>query len=311
MSKAFAPLPSPLRNSPIELRHLHAFAAVLAERHFGRAADRLGIAQPLLSMRVRSLESLIGEQLLIRRPKVAPTAAGEALHPFALEAIRVMEDGIAAGLNAARGVTGRFSIAFPSWMITSFVPEVINAFRHEHPGVDLILASMRSIDQIERIPSRRIDLGFLRNPVLDGDDFEPLLLLHDPWLLAVPASDPRASLTSVSLDCIAGDTLLIPDQHALNVGSDILDLIARGGGSPAHVQEFGIWLTALGLIAVDAGIELVPASQRSLWKKGIAYIPVEDAPSSRVCAIWRRGDDGPLIRAFLALLHARVAKPAS
>ena len=295
----------PLGNSPIELRHLHAFAMVMSERHFGRAAERLGITQPLLSMRIKALESFVGHSLLLRRPKIVPTPAGEVFMPFAVEAMQALEAGMSAATQAARGVTGRFSIALPSWMITTGMPEVVNSFKTAHPEVDVTLQSLRSSEQIEEVSRGRVHIGFLRNPQL-AEELSTLPVLRDPWVLAVPAGDRRASLASVSFADIQDDTLMIPDQQALNLASELLAMVAAGGGAPARTQEFGIWLTALGLVAVGAGIAIVPASQTQLWDKGIAYLPIAEEPASIVCAFWRRDSEDVLLRSFLQQLRERV-----
>jgi len=171
--------------------------------------------------------------------------------------------------------------------------------------VDVTLQSLRSSEQIEEVSRGRVHIGFLRNPQL-ADELSTLPVLRDPWVLAVPAGDRRASLASVSFADIQDDTLMIPDQQALNLATELLAMVAAGGGAPARTQEFGIWLTALGLVAVGAGIAIVPASQTQLWDKGIAYLPIAEEPASIVCAFWRRDSEDVLLRSFLQQLRERV-----
>lgn len=291
-----------LRNSGIELRHLYALHTLASEGHFGRAAAKLGITQPLLSMRIRGLETLLGETLFERRPRVKLTAAGEAFHRYALQAVRALEEGAGAAASAARGMTGQFSICFPTWMIASPVPEAINRFKKEHPQVSVMLRSIRSADQIDEVRQERVHVGFLRDPEL-GDEFEMEHLFFDPWMLAVPATDPRAGQGAASLASIQGDLLMIPDRQALNIGPALLSMVASAGGVPGEVQEFAIWLSALGLVAVGAGVALVPASQCAFLEQGIAYLPLDNRAQSDVCAFWRRGSRDPLLMSFVTLLR--------
>src|SRR4051812_24167610 len=95
------------QGSTLEIRQLEALFAVISARHFGRAANILGISQPLLSMRLKNLERIVGERLLERRPRVRLTPAGEAFRLYAEQALQEIEGGIVAAKKAARGVTGR------------------------------------------------------------------------------------------------------------------------------------------------------------------------------------------------------------
>ncbi len=99
-------------SSPIELRHLRYFVAVAEELNFGRAAERLGIAQPPLSQQIQRLEELLGVRLFERRPRVRPTQAGEALLVLARQSLAKFEQGSGDVRRTGRGEEGSLSIGF-------------------------------------------------------------------------------------------------------------------------------------------------------------------------------------------------------
>src|SRR5688500_13735253 len=121
----------------IELRHLRYFAAVAEELHFGRAARRLGIAQPPLSQQIARLEEMLGCALFTRRPRVALTPAGEALLVTARRAMAQVASGVEAVRRAGQGEAGVLTVGFAASVMLGPLPPVIRAFRARHPGVEL------------------------------------------------------------------------------------------------------------------------------------------------------------------------------
>jgi DNA-binding transcriptional LysR family regulator len=285
---------------------LEAFLAVVSAGHFGRAAHALGISQPLLSMRLRNLEKSVGEQLLERRPHVSPTLAGTAFRAYAERAMDEIRSGTLAAHKAARGITGRLAVAYPSWVVTGFVPEVINAFRLKWPEVDLQLRILRSSEQVRQLREGRLDIAFLRDPESMGE-FATAPLYSEPWLLAVRADDPRARNGAVDLAAFDDVQLVLPDRQALNLPEQILGIFRAAGVEPQALLENGSWLAILSMVAMGAGVALIPASQRCLWQNEIAYLPIRGLSTpTRVFVLWRSEvAERPAI-AFVNMLRARA-----
>src|SRR5690242_3720397 len=122
---------------PMELRHLRYFVAVAEERHFGRAARRLHVAQPPLSRQIQALEAELGFLLFDRsHRRVEMTAAGDALLIHARRLFETLDLGIRAARRAASGQAGRIAIGYPSSVAFSGLPELLRAFRARSPSVE-------------------------------------------------------------------------------------------------------------------------------------------------------------------------------
>src|SRR5689334_17268090 len=154
------------RTQLVELRHLRYFLAVAEELHFGRAAARLGIAQPPLSQQIQRLEAALGVTLLDRsRRRTTLTAAGRALAaraPAVLEAASALGEDVR---EAARGRAGVLRIGAGASASIGVVPEMIARFRARHPDVVVRLDDRASAPHGERLRQRLIDVALLREPV--------------------------------------------------------------------------------------------------------------------------------------------------
>ena len=151
----------------MELRQLRYFVAVAEERHFGRAAERLHIAQPPLSQQIRRFEAELGEPLLYRTTRsVELSPAGEVLLERAREILAAVDSAIDDARRAARGEYGRLAIGFTGSSTYEMLPSLAAALRHELPGVMLDLrGELLTPAQVAQLIDGTLDLGLLRPPV--------------------------------------------------------------------------------------------------------------------------------------------------
>src|SRR5437868_2949583 len=117
------------------LRQLRYFLAVADELHFGRAAERAGIAQPPLTQQIQKLEAGLGCRLLVRGRKTVLTPAGEVLLAQARRILAQSEDAVEATRGAARGETGQLTVGVPPSVMLSSLPTAIRKYRKLYPGV--------------------------------------------------------------------------------------------------------------------------------------------------------------------------------
>jgi len=163
-----------------ELRLLKYFAAVAEERHFGRAAERLHLAQPPLSQQIRKLEHQLGVELIDRsRRPIELTDAGDALYKEATLALAHGERAFAAARRAARGHLGHLRIGALQAAVDGVVPAVLREHRSAFPGVELELLELGTDEHVEQLSAHRLDVGFLRGPV-DEAALSVEKLLDDP-----------------------------------------------------------------------------------------------------------------------------------
>ena len=171
----------------IELRHLRYFLAVAETLHFGRAAKKLGMAQPPLSQQIRRLEEMLGAPLFERTTRgVTLTPAGVVLRERALSSMARLADDLEQTRRVAHGEEGRLTVGFSGSVMFTELPMAIQAYRRAYPRVEVRLREMWTSDQLAALADGSIDVGFLR----DGErrpDLEITPLLREPFRLALPA----------------------------------------------------------------------------------------------------------------------------
>src|SRR3982750_3558573 len=178
----------------MELRHLRYFIAVAEEKHMTRAAERLGIQQPPLSMQIRALEQELEVQLFRRQPRgMELTDAGLAFLERARVILDQVERALATTRRTARGEQGRVAVGFTSSApFHPFVPRVIRSFREISPLVSLVLEESGSSELVQALHSEEIDAAFIRSPVADVVGLLVRPLLEEQMLVALPAGHPFA-----------------------------------------------------------------------------------------------------------------------
>ena len=273
----------------VDLRKLRYFVAVAEELHFGRAAARLHIAQPVLSRQIRALEDELGAQLFVRdRRATELTAVGRQVLEDARPLLASAE---ALRRRAARG-TSTFTIGFmPGITVTDAVRELTA----RHPGIQVDLVRTSWEDQAEVLHDGRADVSVVRLPVdRRGLSLRPMF---DEARLAVLRADHRlAGKESVAIADLAAEHLL-NDPEAVPEWRDVAVEI-REGTSPGH-RAFGSVEEKLEHVAVGEGIAIVPLSTSEYYTRSdVSCVPVADLPPHEVCLAWLASRRSPLIFAF-------------
>ncbi|MFI5781962.1 LysR family transcriptional regulator [Nocardia sp. NPDC051570] len=276
----------------VDLRKLRYFVAVAEEMHFGRAAERLHIAQPVLSRQIRALEGELGVELFRRdRRGTELTAAGRQLLDDARPVLAATEALTRRVWAAARGGVG-FTIGFmPGITVTS----AVRALRGNHPDLDVRLLRTSWHDQTEVLHDGRADVSIVRLPIdLAGLQTRPLFT--EARVAVVPADHPLAGKESVPIADLAADHLL-QDPDAVPEWRDIAAELRAGDRRP--VREIASVEEKLELVAGGEGFAIVPASTAGFYTRaGVAMIPIEDIGPNRVALAWPIGRRTPLVREF-------------
>ncbi len=285
-------------------RKLRAFLAVAEELHFGRAARRLNISQPPLSLQVRALEEELGVPLFRRdRHSVALTEAGRVLVERARAILAQLDGARAAVQRAARGETGQISIGFITPVQYNVLPDLLREVRRRYPDVALTLREMMTDAQLAELTAGRLDVGLLTAPVS-----APGLAEHRIWregLVAVlPAAHPLArSRRPVEPGRLAGEPfILFPRAIAPALHDDILQLCRSAGFTLAVAQEAVQSQTIVSLVSAGLGVSILPESIRGLRRAGVAYRRLR-APGPVVDTVvaWRADRMSPVVENVLAL----------
>jgi DNA-binding transcriptional LysR family regulator len=301
----------------MELRHLRYFIAVAEELHFGRAAERLRIAQPPLSRQIRDLEREIGAPLFERVPRgVELTAAGSAFLPEARLTLVQAERAQRTAQRAARGETGRLRVGFVEAATHSgILPDVLSFFRAHMPSIGLSLCELDPLNQTEAFQDGRIDLGVLHSPPLDADRWLRVEEIYsEPVVLALPKSHPLAGRTRLTLANLAKESFVFFPRHVEPaMYDDIIASCRAAGFSPRVVQEANGWHTLVSLVSAGVGLAFVPRSLAEFDQRGVVYRPVRDLEvEMTLSAVWKRGEKSPVRERFVTALRAVAsARPRS
>lgn len=277
----------------VDLRKLRYFLAVAEELHFGRAAERLHITQPVLSRQIRVLESELGVDVFMRdRRSTVLTPAGEQLvhdaGPLLANADALLRRVRAAG----EGVT-RLTIGFmPGITLTP----VVRLLRERHPGLDVRMLRTGWHDQVEVLHDARADVGIVRLPI-DPAGLEIRPLYTEPRLVMVASSHRLAGKETVQVVDLTADHLL-QDPDAVPEWRDIAVEMRTGERRPVpaihSVEE------KLELVAGGQGIAVIPASTANFYTRAdVEAIPVEDLGPNHVAAAWPTGRTTGLVEEFV------------
>ncbi|MEU1405646.1 LysR substrate-binding domain-containing protein [Streptomyces sp. NPDC005728] len=296
----------------MEIRQLRSFLEVAQERHFGRAAERLHIAQPALSQQIKQLERQVGLSLFTRTSRrVELTEAGLRFLEHArdlLEAVERVTDEM--GL-LAQGKAGRVAMGFVGTATYDVLPRVAREVSRELPDVELVLRGELLTPQlVDGLVDRTYDLAMLRPEGLRT----PGLLVHtvrtEKLVAVLPADHPLAHRRRIELAALAEETFVIhPSASRSSMHAKVLEACAHAGFTPKKCLEVGETATLVVFVSAGLGVALVPEPVRSLNLDGVAYVALA-APTTIDLAMARRAEVSPAVKRVAELVTRCIEKNA-
>lgn len=296
----------------MEIRHLRYFVAVAEELNFTRAASRLRMAQPPLSIQIKRLEEELKVQLFDRsRRAIRLTEAGRSLLPEAQRLLDQLEETAAMVQRVGSGSIGRLTIGFVPPAPDRALPQLLRAFGARAPEVELYLREMTPDVIVRALADDRIDLGFLYLPI-DDPELQVLTVTSEPLVAVLPADHALAARTRIAVRELANERFILPARYGVSgLYSEVVAVCRRAGFVPAAAQK-EVWLmqTIIGLVAAGLGVALEPASVQNLRRSGVVYVPLRDKSEVALAAVWRRERASAVLSAFLDVLKAyREGRP--
>lgn len=277
----------------MDLQALRTFLVVAEERHFGRAATRLNLAQPAVSQQIKRLESDLGASVLRRTTRMVElTAVGVHLQARARVILAEVDRTEAEVQQIKKGRVGKVSIGFVGTATYDVMPRVSRRLRAELPGIDLeLIGEQLTPTLLEMLAERRVDLAVVRNPQ-PGHDFDSTHLRTEPLIAALPADEEAALHDCVALGDLSRRTFIThPSGHRSAMFHAVLDACRQAGFTPSEVIEVRETSTLVAYVAAGLGVALIPASVRSLAVEGVAYRRLSDVHvNTELRLVNRRGE---------------------
>ncbi|WP_269466567.1 LysR family transcriptional regulator [Mycobacterium sp. MS1601] len=290
----------------MDLRLLTYFVAVAEELHFGRAAARLHIAQPSLSIQIRKLEHSLNAPLFVRTSRhVELTPVGELLLDGSKrllgEAERLAWQIQDAGRHGSRRP---LVVGFQANAAAELTPRILNAFHDLHPDIEVDMRSHDFTDPYVGLADGSVDVAFLRPPVLVQDWLGIETLFVEPRVLVVSATSPLAGLPEISVEQVLGQPFVArrsPDAwRTFWLAAD-----SRHGTPVQLGAEVSTVDECFEAILAERGMAFSQAStQRFYDRPGLAFIPVTDIPPTILTIAWRTDVDSPVTRDFVETAKA-------
>lgn len=290
----------------MDLRLLRYFDAVAETCHFGRAADRLHVAQPALSQAIRRLESDLGVLLLARSTRqVSLTPAGEFFHR---EVRRILSDLDAAALGArsiAEGSRGLLRVGFTGTSAFTQLSRLSEMVRSELPGVVLdIQTDLLTPAQVERLLDGRLDLGVLRGPVSEPS-IKTRALLQEPLVLALPSGHRLMPERLLTISDIADEEFVAYADAGSSVNEAMMSSCRGAGFSPNITHRAPGTAALLALVAARFGVAMVPESVRQMQLAGVVFRDIGGTSTIDLSLAWRSDTPSSLVSSALEVLDEK------
>ncbi len=287
------------------LRLLRYFVAVAEELHFGRAAERLHVAQPGLSQQIKVLERLLGVRLLERTSRqVRLTPAGDLLLTESRRLLAETERAVERVRRTGRGEIGRVTIAAIGSATYDVIPRLLRAQRKRLPDVEVVLREMSTPAQVQALRSGEVDIGFLRLPA-DTDELVAHTVREDRMAVMFPEAHPLARRSRIRLSDLAREPLvLFPAAPRPSWADTVVAACREAGFEPIVAQEAMESATVVSFVAAGIGVAVVPEGLKVLARAGVVFrFVAPPAPVTRLAAVHRAGALSPAVEELMGLVR--------
>ncbi|MEJ8850064.1 LysR family transcriptional regulator [Variovorax rhizosphaerae] len=283
----------------MELRHLRYFVAVAETGNLSRAAEKLFIAQPPLSVQIRLLEEEMGTALFVRHPKgVRLTAAGESLLPearYLLDRASRMKESVTGSASS-----GHLALGFVPSASSTVLPKLIRLLKKAHPALHIELREMISSEQAEAIAAGHLDAGIVRSKP-HHLRLTVAARMADPFCLAMTTQEARRAGDLVELRSFADHDFVAFTRHKGPAYFDqSIFLCAKAGFSPRIRYEASTVHGVLDLVGAGLGVALVPSSCSLLGTSGTTFCRLSQSAVIEALMLLRRKTDANPMLPILA-----------
>lgn len=270
-------------------QELESFLALAEELHFGRAAERLHVSRARVSQMTKVLERRVGGPLFDRTSRrVSLTALGRQLLDDLGPHYHGILEALANATDTARGTSGVLRVGFSSPLASELVMTIVDTFRGEHPQCEVQIREVHLSDRFGQLRRGELDIQLIEMPVNEPDLVVGPVLLRDPMVLAVSSGHRLAGRTTVSIEDLAEDTVLVIDGMDGSFADWLIPKHTPSGRPIHHSTTTKYWQELLALVAAGEGVTIAAAQGARYYPRpNLVYIPIEDGRPIEYGLLWR------------------------
>lgn len=288
----------------MELRHLRYFKVVADEGHITRAAEKIGIQQPPLSLQIKALEDELDVKLFYRKPRgVELTKAGEAFYEQTSKILQDVEKAVLTTQQIKRGDQGAVTVGFTSSVIFhGSTKRSIHNFRKQYPAVNLSLQEFGSVELVEEIAEHKIDVAFVRTNAVQVPDIKIHHLCDEGFRLALPSGHNLLDKEIVNIKELATEPFIMYRRSSLpGIYDRLISVLVSNGITPNIIQEAPRVGAALNLVAAGMGIAIVPESLCVSHSEDVGYrrIKCRQPLTTSILLACRKSDGSQAVKNFI------------
>ncbi len=260
----------------VEIKHLRSCVTLAEELHFGRAAQRLSIVQPALSMQIKMLEEELGVRLFERnRHSVALTEVGTLFLPEARATLYQSAHAADVARACGRGEIGRVRFGFVSSVLPQLLPRLIRSLHARFPRIELELKDMPGPDQAVALKNGQLDFGLMRLPAtIPG--IQTREVLQESFIVALPGDHPLVACTSLHpTDLSQLPVFILARRYAPGFYDEVMQALTHRGAHLQNATELGEFTTMLALVSAGLGVGLLPANAGRALPANVISRPLE------------------------------------
>lgn len=295
----------------MDLRLLRYFVAVAEEQHFGRAAEKLGITPPTLTVQIQILERALATPLLVRKgKKTSLTAAGQRFLVEARATLKQADKAERVVREVARGDVATISISYVvAAAMSGLISDAIRTFSKLYPGVSFRAQRLETIQTLQALLAKDVDVGFARAPVRYPAGLAGFTLLRDPYWAAVPADHPLAKRRSLTLADLGRHHFIAAVlETEIGLRGNIAE-ISSSALPPVSEAPAAEMISILVLVAAGLGVSLVSTPITRIAMPNVVYRPMKGLKlgGERV-VVYRTAEDSIAVKRFIDVLRKIAAK---
>lgn len=296
-----------LTNNRINIRALRYFQVLAEELHFGRAAARLNISQPPLSIQIKELEETLETKLFERTSRrVTLTRAGQVLKTEVDRILNATEHSLNYVRQIGRSANQHISIGIIGSALWGTLLTRLKSFKARYPDVEWSLHELSQHKQIAALRARTIDIAINRNVLPYAEEhIRNQLIAHESVALAVPENDPLCQRGKVPLTALSGRPLISLAFHQSDFARQLQDHCVEAGFYPLIAHQVNEPQTALALVSAGMGVSLLPETCGLIHWPGGRFLALEEAVPADLYALWYDEPLSDLLTEFIAGLQGR------